>query len=115
MAHWARVLANPNALARAIVYEGRIAGNLGAWTEPETGRRLIGYWIGREFWGRGIATAAVAHLLAEEKSRPLTALVAKHNVASLRVLQKNGFMIVGEDRFTGADGQLIEEVILALA
>jgi len=47
------------------------------------------------------------------KIRPLYAHVAKHNVASLRVLQKCGFVISGEDKFT-EDGKEIEEFILKL-
>ena len=40
------------------------------------GKRLVGYWIGREFWGKGLATKALAELLAEVTARPLHAYVA---------------------------------------
>lgn len=114
MAHWAKVLANPANLARTIVCEGGVVGQIGAWTDAGSRERSVGYWIGRAHWGRGIASAALVALLAHERVRPLTARVAKHNAGSIRVLQKAGFVLCGEDRFTAADGQLIEEWLLRL-
>ncbi|MEJ1972141.1 MAG: GNAT family N-acetyltransferase [Lacunisphaera sp.] len=112
MAHWAGVLANPANVARTIVHNGSVAGHIGTWTDAGTGQRLVGYWIDRTYWGRGIASAALAQFLDEEKTRPLTACVARHNAASLRVLQKCGFVVVGEDRFTDAEGQSVKELVL---
>ena len=54
MAHWAKTLANDSALTWTVVSDGAVAGNIGCWDDD--GRRLVGYWIGREFWGRGLAT-----------------------------------------------------------
>jgi RimJ/RimL family protein N-acetyltransferase len=49
----------------------------------------VGYWIGREYWGKGVATEALSQFLAHaEVRRPLHAAVAKHNVGSIRVLEK---------------------------
>ena len=104
-AHWRRILANPNVTNRTIVDEGRVAGNIGSW--PQEGRRMIGYWIGREYWGRGIATAALAEFLGHDRVRPLHALVAAHNVGSIRVLEKCGFVRMGTT--TEADG--VEEYL----
>lgn len=114
MAHWAKILADPACVARTIVADGCVAGNIGAWTDADTRERLVGYWIGRDFWGRGIATAALSRFCDYERARPLAARVARHNTASLRVLQKCGFTLSGEDRFTGPDGQSHEEFILTL-
>jgi RimJ/RimL family protein N-acetyltransferase len=47
--------------------------------------------------------------------RPLVAHVAKHNAASIRVLQKCGFAISGEDRYPMADGEYVEDYVLTLA
>lgn len=75
----------------------------------------VSYWIGREFWGKGIATRALSELLGHVKMRPLYARAAKDNIASLRVLQKCGFTICGEDKgFASARGEEIEEFILVL-
>jgi RimJ/RimL family protein N-acetyltransferase len=95
MAHWAKIMANPACALRVILADGAVAGQIGAWTDGA--ERLVGYWIGREFWGRGIASAALVQFLNDEVTRPLTAHVAKHNLASIRVLQKAGFVVVGEE------------------
>ena len=108
MAHWAKTLANDSALTWTVVYDGAVAGNIGCWEDD--GRRFVGYWIGREFWGRGLATQALAELLDEVDARPLHAYVAKGNVASIRVLEKCGFVEV--DAHTGDDG--VEELFLEL-
>jgi RimJ/RimL family protein N-acetyltransferase len=108
MAHWAKTLANDSALTWTVESDGAVAGNIGCWEDD--GRRLVGYWIGREFWGRGLATHALAELLDLVDARPLYAYVVKSNVASIRVLEKCGFVKVGEH--TGDDG--IEELLLQL-
>src|SRR5258708_37485995 len=84
MAHWAKTLANDSALTWTVVSNGAVAGNIGCWEDD--GRRLVGYWIGREFWGRGLATQALAELIDVVDTRPLHAYVAKSNVASIPVL-----------------------------
>jgi RimJ/RimL family protein N-acetyltransferase len=103
MTHWAKLRRNPSNITRTIVGDGQVTGNIGSWIAED--QRLIGYWIGREFWGRGVATAALAAFVAEVKKRPLLAFVAKHNVGSIRVLEKCQFVpspehnpsIAGED------------------
>lgn len=112
MTHWAKIMANPACVQRVILADGSVAGNIGAWTDGA--ERLVGYWIGREFWGRGIASAALALFLHDEASRPLTARVAKHNPASIRVLRKAGFAPAGEDAFDLPDGTKFEELVFRL-
>lgn len=107
MAHWTEVLGDPRGHVKAILVDDRLAGNVVAYDRD--GRRLIGYWIGREFWGRGVATAGLAAFLEVERARPLHAYVAKHNVGSVRVLEKCGFEVVGESRDDG-----VEELITRL-
>lgn len=72
------------------------------------------YWLGKEFWGRGVATKALALLLDRVQERPLHARVAKSNVGSLRVVQACGFAIAGEDRFPDHNGAPVEEFLLKL-
>lgn len=112
MAHWAKIMAAPTGPLRTILADGSVAGHIGAWTEGAD--RLVGYWIGREFWGRGIASAALAQFLHHETARPLTARVAKHNAASIRVLRKAGFTLAGEDSFVLPGNAKIEEFIFKL-
>lgn len=113
--HWTtKILGNPDATNRTIMLERRVVGNIGAWPDPDTRERLLGYWIGREFWGRGIASAAVAQFLQSEVIRPLSARVAKHNPGSIRVLEKAGFTRSGEEAFTLPDGTPVEEFIYVL-
>ena len=56
-AHWRRILADEGAVIRTIDAGGEVAGNVLSWQLE--GRQLVGYWVGREFWGRGLATAAL--------------------------------------------------------
>ncbi len=93
--HWAKLLADDSCLKKTITVvsavsaENQVAGNIGSWTAE--GKREIGYWLDRAFWGRGVATEALSAFLCLEQTRPLYAGVAKHNVGSIRVLEKCGF------------------------
>jgi RimJ/RimL family protein N-acetyltransferase len=94
-AHWERLLADPSLFKKTIVFEGQVAGNVGSWEQD--GRQLVGYWLGKEFWGKGLATKALAEVIAELDTRPLYAYVAETNIASIRVLEKCGFVRSDED------------------
>jgi len=104
--HWEqRVLGDEAVVARTVVADGEVVGNVVSW--PQDGERLVGYWIGKPFWGRGIATRALQAFLEELETRPLHARVARHNAGSIRVLEKCGFRLVGQA--DGGDG-LVEFV-----
>ena len=104
-AHWRKILADDSLLAWVIEVDGQVAGNVVSWEQD--GRRLVGYWLGRDFWGRGLATAALAELVQELGTRPLHAWVASTNAGSVRVLEKCGFVRVGE-RTTDVEEYLYE-------
>ncbi|HEX7070684.1 MAG TPA: GNAT family N-acetyltransferase [Rhodothermales bacterium] len=88
--HWRKnILGNPSSIVRTILFNDDVVGNVGSWLQD--GDRLVGYWIGREHWGRGIATAALAAFLQVVTDRPLRAHAASRNTASIRVLEKCGF------------------------
>lgn len=113
MAHWTRILGDESNINKTILFEGCVAGNIANF--ELFGDREIGYWIGKPYWGKGIATSALAQFLQIVTERPLYARAAKDNIASLRVLQKCGFRISGEDKgFANARGEEIEECILKL-
>jgi len=114
MAHWARIRADKTIINRTVVYDGQVAGSVSSFEDD--GQLEVTYWLGREFWGKGIATRALAALLDYQTTRPIYARVAKDNAASLRVLRKCGFVITGEDKgYANARGEVIEEYILTLA
>ena len=94
-AHWERILDDPAVRARAIEAEGRPARNVVSFERE--GRREVGYWIGREFRGAGVATAALAAFLDRETARPLYAGVVRWNTGSLRVLETCGFAVCASD------------------
>jgi len=113
MAHWGKIMADDSVVLKTILFDGQVAGNVLSF--ERSGEREVGYWIGKEFWGKGIATQALAEFLDYVKMRPLYAHVAKHNIASRRVLEKCGFTITGEDReFSTWDGKKAEGLILKL-
>jgi len=114
MAHWAKVLRDDQSIKQAILAGGQVAGNIVCFDQG--GERLVGYWLGREYWGRGIATRALAAFLQQVPERPLHARVAKHNRSSIRVLEKCGFVMVGEDIWPADElGGAGEEWIMRLA
>ncbi|MEU0089789.1 GNAT family N-acetyltransferase [Kribbella sp. NPDC006257] len=94
-AHRARNMANPLNQMFAILVGDEVVGDLVSWPDEE-GHRRVGYWLGRQYWGRGIATAALTAFLTEQPERPLYADVSKANPGSLRVLQKCGFRMLAE-------------------
>lgn len=92
-AHWVRIMNNPDVVARTIECNGVVVGNINCFrVNDET---HIGYWIGREFWGKGMTTRALELFLSEVQIRPLIAHVAEDNSASIRVLEKCRFSRIG--------------------
>jgi RimJ/RimL family protein N-acetyltransferase len=113
MAHWAKILADEQVVTQTILFNGQVAGNVVSF--EMSGKREVGYWLGREFWGRGIATRALAAFLELVKIRPMYAHVAKHNHASRRVLEKCGFTLCGEDKeFSNLPDGPVEGFILKM-
>lgn len=92
-AHWAKIMADPDGLLRTVLVDGDIAGSIVSWTHE--GRRNVGYWIGREYWGRGVATAALTAFLDVDPHRPMYADPFESNAASVAVLRRCGFTEAG--------------------
>jgi len=89
--HWAMVLSDPGITARVILLGEEVVGIISCF--PRDGQDHVGYWIDQAFWGRGIASRALHLLLREVARRPLVATAATSNGASLRILQKCGFVV----------------------
>lgn len=111
--HWAKALDDPRNTARAVLFDGEMVGYISCF--PMEGEDHVGYWIDRAYWGMGVASRALHLLLSEVTQRPLVATAATSNGASLRVLQKCGF-VVGEVRLSPATDRYpeCEEAVLLL-
>jgi RimJ/RimL family protein N-acetyltransferase len=114
MAHWHKILADSTVIVQTIIFNGHVAGSVLSYEDE--GQPEVSYWLGRDYWGKGIATWALREFLAHHNhTRPIYARVAKDNLGSRRVLEKCGFKIVGESRgFANARGREIEELLLEL-
>jgi RimJ/RimL family protein N-acetyltransferase len=112
-AHMVRVMESPEITHRAILWKGDLVGSVASFVVE--GQTEVTYWIDRAVWGRGIASQGLSLLLEEVRTRPLHARAASDNSASLRVLEKAGFRVIGtEVSYAPARGADIEETILQL-
>jgi RimJ/RimL family protein N-acetyltransferase len=109
---WSAILGDHAVAARTVVVAGRVAGYVASF--DRLGRREVCYWIGRDFWGNGVATGALRSFLDEFARRPLHARTSKDHLASLRVLAKCGFVVVAEETSANAHGEQIGEFVLEL-
>ena len=113
-AHWAKILGDNTVTIRTILFQGHVAGHVASF--ERCGDLEVTYWIGRQYWGQGIATQALADFLQLQQTRPIYARAANDNIASFRVLEKCGFAACGQDKgFANARSQEIEETIFKLA
>lgn len=112
MAHWEKIMGMQGPVLRTIEFRGEVAGNIVAWERE--GEWNIGYWIGKEYWNQGIATAALRAFLSGIIHRPLSARVSANNRGSIRVLEKCGFKIAGAAEVRCEDGKAIEEHLFML-
>jgi RimJ/RimL family protein N-acetyltransferase len=92
---WRVIMDDDQITARTIVLGDEVAGCVMAWTADD-GHREVGYWLGRQFWGRGVATASLGDFMTIDRHRPMRARVLALNLGSARVLEKNGFACEGE-------------------
>jgi RimJ/RimL family protein N-acetyltransferase len=53
MMYWAKIMADDNNILETILYGDQVAGNIVSW--EQSGEHEVGYWLGHEFWGKGIA------------------------------------------------------------
>lgn len=94
MTHWAtQILGDPTVFVQTVTVDSQVAGNLVAWWQD--GKRFVGYWFGRDYWGRGVGTTALQLFLEVEKARPLYADPFEGNTGSVRLLERCGFCRTG--------------------
>jgi RimJ/RimL family protein N-acetyltransferase len=101
--HMAKNRSDPANVLRSVVAGGRVVGWISSWDAE--GERDVGYWIGRDHWGKGYATAALRGFLAIDPTRPLWAHIAEHNVGSQLVAERCGFVL---------EGQMQEDVVMRI-
>ena len=112
-AHMARLRTSPDVILRGVTRDGRLVGSISSFVID--GDLEITYWIDRSVWGQGIASRALAAFLDTVSTRPLHARAASDNIASLKILQRAGFRIIGtEISYADARRTEIEETLLRL-
>jgi RimJ/RimL family protein N-acetyltransferase len=112
-AHWVELLSKESAIKKTILVDDLVVGYILSFVY--FGVREVGYWIGKEYWGQGITTRALLEFLVQVPLRPLRASAAKHNRGSLRVLEKCGFRLVGEEKeFANVGGHVVEGFVFEL-
>lgn len=88
----------------AIEVDGEAAGAVGIMFQPDVYSQSgeLGYWLGEEYWGRGIVSQAVKamvqHAFGDLRLRRVYARIFSNNIASKRVLEKAGFQFEGMAR-----------------
>jgi len=105
----------------AIDVAGEAVGGIGFTLQPDVGYRSaeIGYWLGEEFWGRGITTEALIAVTDYAFSKfdicRLYAHVFEGNDASARVLEKAGYAFEGRmKRSVTKEGRTIDQLMYAM-
>lgn len=108
-----QLLKDPTVNNHSIIRETVVVGSIAKFIME--GDAEITYWIDRKFWGQGIATKALQDFLQIELTRPLFGRVAFDNFGSQKVLEKCGFVKIGEDKgFANARQAEVTEFIYKL-
>lgn len=110
---FSKLLNDPAINNQTILVNETIVGSIAKFVIK--GDSEITYWISRNFWGKGIATAALEYFLSIENTRPIFGRTAFDNLGSQKVLEKCGFEKIGADEgFANARGKEIAEFIYRL-
>ena len=104
--------------AFAIVADGKAVGSIAAYRQGNIHSRTaeLGYYVAQEFWGRGLATAAVkeicAYVFENSDIMRIYAEPFARNAASCRVLEKSGFSLEGIMRKNAVKNGIVEDMKL---
>jgi len=100
--------------------KGAAVGGIGVHPGQDVYRHTatVGYWLGEQFWGRGIMTEVVTAVtdfcLDNFQLRRISAEVFSNNPASAHVLEKAGFTFEGRlKNNVMKDGQVLDSVLYA--
>ncbi len=119
---WVRIAnSDKTMLNLAIVYEGTAIGAVGMLFKNDVYRYTaeVGYWLGEDYWGRGIATRAVKTLtdfvFANFDTIRIYAGIFEYNEASARVLEKAGYHLEARlKQNVTKEGTTYDELIYAI-
>lgn len=105
----------------AIAVGGEAVGGIGFMLQQDVAYRSaeIGYWLGEDHWGRGLATDALKAITEYAFSHHdlcrIYAHVFEWNLASARVLEKAGYLFEGRlKKSVTKDGQTIDQLMYAI-
>ena len=117
-----RTISEGSATKFCIEIEGAAVGGIGVHPGEDVHRHTatVGYWLGEEFWGRGIMTEVVTAVtdfcFANFPLRRISAEVFANNPASARVLEKAGFIFEGRLKNNVVkDGEVLDSLLYARA
>lgn len=103
-----------------IEINGAAVGGIGVHPSQDVHRHsaTMGYWLGEEFWGRGIMTEVVTAMtdfcFHNFPLRRISAEVFSNNLASARVLEKAGFNLEGRlKKHVVKDGKILDSLLYA--
>ncbi len=115
-----RTISEGSAMKFCIEIDGAAVGGIGVHPGEDVHRHTatVGYWLGEEFWGRGIMTEAVTVVtdfcFKNFPLRRISAEVFANNPASARVLEKAGFIFEGRlKNDVLKDGELLDSLLYA--
>jgi len=110
---WTKLLSDEKVNIQTILLDSDIVGSIAKFEMNRNAE--ITYWIGKEFWGKGIASSALKKFLKVEKTRPIYGRVAFDNIGSKKVLENCGFSKIGTEKgFANARAKEIEEFVFEL-
>ena len=111
--HMSKVLEDDTVVMQTIIFDNQVAGYMTKYVLD--GAPQVGFVLGREFWGMGIATNSLREFLLVISERPIYARTAFDNAGSIRVLEKLGFTRTSEGVYPShARGVDIVEVLWTL-
>ena len=119
-AYIAHAAARPVQTSFGIVVDGQAIGNIGLMLGEDIARRSaeVGYWIGRAFWGRGIAVdalrATTQYAFDSLALARVFAVPFATTSRSVRVLEKAGYVREGVMRHSAVkEGRLLDQLLYA--